>query len=113
MCLGQHSPFGGWQACQICEAHELLFSPEALRDPQRTTMISPCEWRPIKTAPRDGTAVLLFHPAWDMLQVGVQDDDTEAWQNPCGDLLRTPTHWMALPSPPKSEEQFSEELKVG
>ena len=52
----------------------------------------------------DGTAVLLFHPEWDMLQVGIHYAETCNWQNPCGDLLRTPTHWMALPSPPPRQE---------
>jgi len=63
-------------------------------------MTTQCQWQPIETAPRNGTAVLLFHPAWDVLQVGIHYDETSSWQNPCGDLLRTPTHWMALPPPP-------------
>jgi len=63
------------------------------------------QWQPIDTAPRDGTAVLLFHPAWDMLQVGVHYDGITDWQNPCGDLLRTPTHWMKLPPPPYKRQE--------
>ena len=62
------------------------------------------QWQPIDTAPCDGTAVLLFHPAWDTLQVGVHYDEVNAWQDPCGDLLRTPTHWMKLPPPPQERQ---------
>jgi hypothetical protein len=68
-------------------------------------MPSHCEWQAIDTAPRDGTAVLLFHPDWDMLQVGVRYPEVPDWQNPCGDLLRTPTHWMALPSTPREKQE--------
>jgi hypothetical protein len=58
-------------------------------------------WQPISTAPQDGTAVLLFHPLWELMQVGLFDEDTRAWQGCNGDLLhRTPTHWMSLPLPP-------------
>jgi hypothetical protein len=59
-------------------------------------------WQSIATAPRDGTPVLLFHPAWDMLQVGLHDGGTDLWQQPCGDLLpQTPTHWTMLPPLPQ------------
>jgi hypothetical protein len=64
-----------------------------------------CEWQSIETAPQDGTAVLLFHPSWEMVQVGVHYDDTSSWQNPCGDLLEPPTHWMTLPPPPEGSGQ--------
>ena len=40
-----------------------------------------------------------------MLQVGVHDDGITDWQNPCGDLLRTPTHWMKLPPPPYKRQE--------
>jgi len=70
-------------------------------------MTACCEWQPINTAPRDGTAVLLFHPAWDMLQVGVCYDKANRWQQPCGDLLRTPTQWMRLPHPPPQTQEVA------
>lgn len=59
-----------------------------------------CEWQPIETAPRDGTAVLVFHADWDLLQVGLYYGESHTWQQPSGDLLRTPMYWMSLPSPP-------------
>ena len=58
------------------------------------------QWRRIATAPQDGTAVLVFHPAWDVVQVAMRYDNTTAWQAPCGDFLRTPLLWMPLPPPP-------------
>ena len=64
-------------------------------------MMASCKWQEIQTAPRDGTAVLLFRAEWDMLQVGVQYEGTGIWQNSCGDVLREPTHWMMLPAPPR------------
>ena len=64
-------------------------------------MTAPCEWQPIGTAPRNGTPVLLFHRAWDVLKVGIRYGETDGWQQPCGDLLlQMPTHWMRLPPPP-------------
>ena len=63
-------------------------------------MTAPCEWQPIGTAPRNGTPVLLFHPTWDVLKVGICYGEIDCWQQPCGDLLHMPTHWMRLPPPP-------------
>ncbi len=59
-----------------------------------------CAWQPIDTAPRDGTAVLLFSPAWDMFEVGVYDAAVRRWQQRTGDLIDSPTRWMPLPPPP-------------
>lgn len=64
-------------------------------------MASPCAWQPIDTAPHDGTALLLFHPEWDTLLVGLHYAETAGWQSSCGDLLDEPTHWMPLPPPPQ------------
>lgn len=65
--------------------------------------VKPPEWQPIKTAPRDGTRVLIA--------------DTDVWMAvarnwPCngywiedaasGLRLNPPTHWIPLPAPPQS-----------
>jgi hypothetical protein len=63
-------------------------------------MMRQCAWAPISTAPEDGTPVLVFHPDWEVIQVGIHDEETNTWQQPSGDLLETPFYWQALPAPP-------------
>lgn len=83
------------------------------------------EWQPIKTAPRDGTQVLLWAEAWEMtwgIQIGYFMQPEECWATAEGtvddndedfdphaevfdesileDLNTGPTHWMPLPIPP-------------
>lgn len=63
------------------------------------------EWHPIETAPRDGTHILLWAPAWDAPSTGWTYAN-DLWQDcPKGHHLpgRTPTHWMPLPFPPQAE----------
>lgn len=63
-------------------------------------------WQPIETAPRDGTTILLFAPAWENAVTGWTFGDDE-WQdcpfNP-NRLDYRPTHWQPLPSPPTTED---------
>ena len=75
------------------------------------------QWRPIKTAPKDGTLVDIWgvnHLSYDkhshrMVNVkfgpvrdwmGQERDD---WQHGRGEDFE-PTHWMPLPAPPKGVE---------
>jgi hypothetical protein len=67
-------------------------------------------WQPIKTAPKDGTAILVLLPSlyddglpallWadDGVQIGWWDG--EDWVNLKSELL-DPTHWQPLPPPPQ------------
>jgi hypothetical protein len=64
-------------------------------------MVEHADWQLIETAPCDGTPVLLFHPAWEMCEVGICYGEPWVWQQANGDLLETPTHWTALPEPPE------------
>lgn len=84
-------------------------------------------WLPIETAPKDGTAVLLFEPAEDrylnegleygpkvgqLLCMGVgtwcQTDSGEDYWGDYHDLnvlMSEPTHWHPLPPPPETHTQ--------
>ena len=74
------------------------------------------EWQPIETAPKDGTAVMLFSTTWpkewgDVPVIGkayeVIDYETRqhisyGWQDVDGCAFQEGlTHWMPLPEPPK------------
>lgn len=59
-------------------------------------LLAATQWRPIETAPKDGTHVLAFHngPIWT-----VWWSDTQMWHD-SNDYDYRPTHWMPLPNPP-------------
>ena len=65
-----------------------------------TVAVQQHEWQRMENAPRDGTAVLLFHPDWETLRVGIYSDIVYSWQEPTGDLLPEPVLWRALPHGP-------------
>ena len=61
-------------------------------------------WRPIETAPRDGTEVLANTSGLGRVVV-YWDDGESQWGTGLGYLDRdAPTHWMPLPPPPTSAE---------
>lgn len=80
------------------------------------------DWQPIETAPKDGTAILIWQPSHerhdDKHRGGNYDDNRYAigywrtdqdpsrgcewmWGNRNAAFV-TPTHWMPLPAPPSS-----------
>jgi hypothetical protein len=72
-------------------------------------------WRPIETAPKDGTDVLLFEAGfvpgqyvtnWRKFTDGF-GDQYEGWASPdsgeLGPCRMAPTHWMPLPPAPQGE----------
>lgn len=80
------------------------------------------EWQPIESAPKDGTYVLLYYPAWkrevwighywitETLNYGKSTGRREAWYaNGMASLFSTsktepqPTHWLPLPLPPEKK----------
>lgn len=76
-----------------------------------TTLIARDPWRPIQTAPKDGTPVLLYSPdAKDpKIFVGMfvkfDEEDKGEWfdywrDDGCWCIDAESTHWMPLPAPP-------------
>lgn len=80
------------------------------------------EWRPIETAPRDGTCILVYEPGerpgeanlnislvhFSEYGYGSPDGgwrlcETGGWAEDSDPMNDTPTHWMTLPPPPSSE----------
>ena len=61
------------------------------------------KWQPIDTAPKDKTLFLVWCPEYrglsSMFSLCAWHDDAGF----CVDELRTPTHWMPLPEPPKKD----------
>lgn len=63
------------------------------------------EWRPIETAPRDGTRCILYRKGLK-IKMGEYvpkywDWCVEGWKDTNGNFF-TPTHWMPLPEPPNA-----------
>ena len=66
------------------------------------------EWKPIDTAPKDGTEILLYW-AREARRNGVGSIvicawDGEDWVDEDGYSFWDPTHWMPLPTPPNEGE---------
>lgn len=67
------------------------------------------EWKPIETAPKDGTAVLAYQPVGAMNWVVApmywpahgQEWLLVAYHEMNTEFSMHPTHWMELPEPPK------------
>lgn len=79
-------------------------------------------WRPIETAPKDGSSILLFIPGFECRKVycGYWDDDRYAakpkpyWSNDAERWLgkvsvrsNTPSHWMPFPDPPTDATEIT------
>ncbi len=72
---------------------------------------SEMNWQPIKTAPKDGTTIILLgktkHAAWDFIETGHWyrlEGGKWLYHHYIGDEPRQPTHWMPLPAAPKMED---------
>lgn len=69
------------------------------------------DWQLFKTAPKDGTPILCFHP--DDVFSPATGIDLIWWEEGSGiwtmdgdnmvPFARAPTHWMPLPPPPSCE----------
>jgi hypothetical protein len=61
-------------------------------------------WRPIETAPRDGTLILMIKDGNHM--IGYWLNDPPMWIEWCVGQVN-PTHWMPLPPPPVVKESLT------
>ncbi len=63
------------------------------------------QWEPIETAPKDGTSILLDHPAWGKRALrGAWDETWKAFSvHGFGCPPTQPSHWHQLPNPPETK----------
>lgn len=64
------------------------------------------EWKPIDTAPKDGSAILGFLGPMgckdpDFGNYGVTFYEEFSWMGENGEYYATPNFWMPLPKPPE------------
>jgi hypothetical protein len=67
------------------------------------------DWKPIETAPRDGTLILLYgrthDEKWNVCSWFMEEDaegnEVTGWYNWDWEYYEPPTHWMELPEAPK------------
>lgn len=70
------------------------------------------EWRPIDSAPRDGTRFLIYESDgtysvawWDDKYIWVRPGAWISEYQRSDTLVRCPTHWMPLPPPPAAGQE--------
>lgn len=62
------------------------------------------EWKPIESAPRDGTRFLAWCPHVGRVIMRINGPHRETWAiDPSGRLGCYPSHWLPLPLPPTPE----------
>ena len=91
-------------AALICAAVNAL--PELLAMAEENARLRealrPLEWQPIETAPKDGTAILIYHQ--NAYAQAVAAPVIDGWFLPRGGPVKNPTHWQPLPTPPANQE---------
>ena len=96
--LREKFPFG-----KDVDIAEITHSPEWCLE----AMIRECGWRPIETAPKDGTKIIAFDKmmaeyfvAFFVSTGWIQEWRCDGVRGPEIDFDIFPTHWMPLPQPP-------------
>lgn len=98
-----HEGHGGWCSsgagdCQSLTVKAIAAAIRNGREPQ--------DWRPIETAPKDGSHVLLWYPHWSKRpMVANWERDGSHWHSEhilswCQDDDPGPLYWMPLPPAP-------------
>ena len=88
-----------YRAVQLCEFE----APPQATEPA---------WRPIETAPKDGSEILLAHPDGSMVVGWWREDRTrgkvcgwsDGWSDGDDFAMTWPTHWMPLPAAPEEKQ---------
>lgn len=70
---------------------------------QLAAIQSTTQWRPIETAPKDGTRIIVGCKDVVWCDAGWQNMKRvpDRWESFIGPVPFQPTHWMPLPEPPK------------
>ena len=67
------------------------------------------EWRPIETAPKDGTLILSWNGEWIEIAMWQRPNaiNPPMWRGAhCGvSHISQPTHWLPLPQPPGDDHE--------
>jgi hypothetical protein len=68
------------------------------------------EWRPIDSAPRDGTRVILGWDSGEPSRFGFhqRNADWKGWRATSLEIgfpKKPPTHWQPMPTPPTGDEK--------
>ena len=84
-----------YRAVQLCEFEA---------NPQATEPA----WRPIETAPKDGSEILLAHPDGSMVVGWWREDRTRGkvcgWSDGDDFAMTWPSHWMPIPAAPEEKQ---------
>ncbi len=87
--------FMGICRCEVCKERMRAALAAVLPDAEG--------WRPVETAPKDGTVVLVYAPEREGLRSIICTCNYHPDGGWCVDELRFVTHWRPLPAPPKEK----------
>lgn len=89
----------------IAVSSERIAAEDGLATADAILALTADPWRPIETAPKDGTAVLTFAPGFGLGALVLFWLDGR-WREPANHLgLKVaPTRWMPLPAPPRDQQ---------
>ena len=92
-----------------CSFEELLNNMKVKEAKQtiRAALATPMGWRPISSAPKDGTEVLFYSKKYGVFSANIPKDMAHYKKPEClyrGSCRRV-LYWMPLPAPPHTEER--------
>lgn len=113
---------GSYIACTKCGNSTKIYFGEKeglLESWNRRT--PPAGWKPIETAPKDGTRILMWDAEftewkivqWDIGEPSILCGDEKYWvtdsegPNPDNHIVENPKYWMPLPAAPENDDEQS------